>query len=331
MQHGKKRKKKSHTKKTTRSPVALATLQTLEPFFAKLFEQFHSSHWIASDPIQYAHRYSKADDREIAAFIAALFAYGSVQLVHRAVAAVLEPMGKSPAQFVRDFDGTNHWKGFYHRFHNEDHVMVLMKLLQLALTQYGSLGELFRQNMEPPAPPKTPGAPASPDSGADRCERVLNGAAHWFQAQAIREVAQLGLPKTGRGMRFFFNAPADGSACKRMVMFLRWMVRSDQIDLGLWKWMSPADLVVPADTHVGRIAYYLRLRGGKEEAAPNWKMAREITESLKVINAKDPVSYDFALARLGILDICKRSYAKSICERCPVEPGCRFSNLEKET
>ena len=320
MQHGKKQKEKSHPKKTTRSQSGLARLRTLEPFFARLLQQFHTSHWISSDPIQYAHRYSKDDDREIAAFIAACFAYGSVQLVHRAVAAVLEPMGKNPAQFVRTFDGTNYWKGFYHRFHDETHVVLLVTLLKQVLSEYGSLGEMFRVNSGP-----------EEALGSPKCEAVLNGAARWFQAQSVELVARLGVPEALRGMRFFFNAPADGSACKRMVMFLRWMVRHDEIDLGLWKWMSPADLVVPADTHVGRIAFYLRLRGGKEDGAPNWKMAREITEALKVINAKDPVSYDFALARLGILDICKRAYTKSVCERCPVEPGCRFSNLQKGT
>lgn len=227
-------------------------------------------------------------------------------------------MGQNPAEFVRNFDGKNHWVGFYHRFHHEDHVVVLIGLLQQAVAEYGSLGELFRQNAG-----KTPGACAN-------MEAVLGGAADWFRSRAILQVRAQGRADLERGMKFFFNTPEDGSACKRMAMFLRWMVRRDSIDLGLWSWMSPADLVIPADTHVARIAYYLRLRGGTEAQAANWKMAREITEGLKRINPADPVAYDFALARLGILDICKRKYTQSICERCPVEPVCRFSNLAKE-
>ena len=317
MQNSKDRKEKNHIRKGTRRSANLATLR---PFFAKLFEQFHSSHWIASDPIQYAHRYSKPDDQEIAAFIAACFAYGSVQLVHRAVEAVLAPMGEHPATFVRNFDGSNHWPGFYHRFHHEDHVVILVTLLKRAFVEYGSLSEMFRQNSE-----------TGSQAPTNRCEAVLNGAARWFREHSSAEVTRLQAPELLRGMRFFFNAPADGSACKRMVMFLRWMVRKDEIDLGLWSWMEAKDLIVPADTHVARISYYLRLRGGKEQAAPNWKMAREITASLERINVVDPVSYDFALARLGILDICKRTYTKSICERCPVEPGCRFSNIKANT
>lgn len=276
---------------------------------ASLLEQLHVSHWIASDPIQYAHRYSTAADRELAGFVAACFAYGSVKLVHRAVAAVLAPMGESPFAFVRAYDGKNHWPGFYHRFHHEWHVVVLISVLRRAIEEYGSLGELFRRN-----------------AAVYDAESVLNGAAHWFRKASLEESARVARADIGRGMRFFFNAPEDGSACKRMAMFLRWMVRHDEIDIGLWRWMSPADLVIPVDTHVGRIAYYLRLRGGKEGAAPSWRMAREITESLRRIDASDPVRYDFALARLGILDICKRRYTKSVCERCPVRPACRFAN-----
>ena len=291
----------------------VAPLATLQPFFGQLLESYHQPHWIKSDPIQFAHRYSDPKDQEVVAFIAACFAYGSVKLVHRAAEAVLKPMGAHPAKFIQKFNGSNYWPGFYHRFHTDEHLVILIALLKQVLNEHGSLSELFRSQRE-----LKDGHP---------CEQVLNGAARWFQTRASLEVAKAKRPDLLRGLRFFFNAPEDGSACKRMVMFLRWMIRKDEIDLGLWTWFDAADLVVPADTHVSRIAYYLRLRGGKEERAANWAMAREITDSLRVIDCNDPVKYDFALARLGILDICKRQYAKSVCERCPVEPGCRYSNL----
>lgn len=266
--------------------------------------------------MQFPHRYASEQDKEIAAFIAACFAYGSVQLVHRAVAAVLLPMGERPSYFIKNYDGKNFWPGFYHRFHHEEHVVLLIRVLKKALDQYGSLSELFRLNSE-----------VSESDQKPHCERVLDGAARWLQFTAMYEAQSAQKSELVRGMRFFFNAPADGSACKRMLMFLRWMVRKDEIDLGLWGWIKPSELVVPTDTHVARISYYLGLRGGREQQAPNWKMALEITQSLRQINASDPVLYDFAIARLGILDICKRKYLNSICEKCPVEPGCRFSNL----
>lgn len=312
--------KSRHQSKRSRQTPKLATtreISELRPFLDGLMASYHQTQWLSSDPVQYPHRYSRPADREVVAFISACFAYGSVVLIHRAVQAILAPLGDNPAEFVRNYDGRNLWPGFYHRFHTDEHVVVLLKLLSRALREYGSLGELFRRNAE---------AGDGDGDGDSRCEQVLNGAARWLREEARREVEMTGRPELLRGMKFLFNAPADGSACKRMVMFLRWMVRKDEIDLGLWGWFAPAELVVPADTHVARISYYIGLRGGREDQPANWKMAREITESLKVVNPEDPVSYDFALARLGILDICKRTYTKSICERCPIRPCCRFSN-----
>lgn len=283
---------------------------------SRLLEGFHSRQWLHSDPLQFPHRYSRPEDQEVAAFIAACFAYGSVALIHRAVERILAPMGERPADFVRRFDGLSCWSGFIHRFHREGHVVALVSVLRRILGEYGSVGEMFRRNAER-------------GEGETLCERVLDGAVAWLHRAGDEEIERMGTDASSdlrRGMRFFFNSPAGGSACKRMLMFLRWMVRQDQLDLGLWRWMRPRDLVIPADTHVGRISYYLRLRGGREGDPPTWKMAKEITRSLASLNPEDPVAYDFALARLGILDICKKHYVKSICERCPVEPACRYSN-----
>lgn len=310
MKNKRENQNNSHLKKGSRRVAPLATLQ---PFFGQLLESYHQPHWLKSDPIQFVHRYKSPDDQEVVGFITACFAYGSVKLVHRAVEIILKPMGAHPAKFVRGFNGSNYWPGFYHRFHTDEHLVILITLLKQALDEHGSLSELFRAQRTV--------------SDEHPCEQVLNGVARWFQTRANKEIRKNKRLDLSRGLLFFFNAPEDGSACKRMVMYLRWMTRKDEIDLGLWKWFDPADLVVPADTHVSRIAYYLRLRGGKEERSANWAMAREITESLKVIDRDDPVKYDFALARLGILDICKKQYTKSVCERCPVEPGCRYSNL----
>jgi uncharacterized protein (TIGR02757 family) len=316
MQHGRDNKNLLHSRDASRKTARLATPPTaLAPFLDELVRRYHSPHWLDSDPIQFPRRYARADDREAAAFISACFAYGSVALIHRAISAILEPMGEHPADFIRGFDGASRWPGFYHRFHDERHVVLLVRILKRALVEYGSLGGLSQARAE--------------TGDGLLAERVLNGAARWLQDAAREEVARDGRPELLRGMLFYFNAPADGSACKRMTMFLRWMVRRDDIDLGLWDWISPRDLVVPADTHVGRIAFYLRLRGGKEERAPDWRMACEITASLRELNPEDPTLYDFALARLGILAICRKRYERSICERCPVEPGCRFSNLRR--
>ncbi|MEW6055374.1 MAG: TIGR02757 family protein [Bdellovibrionota bacterium] len=291
--------------------------QDKNKFLTQLLEQFHQPHWIVSDPVQYVHRYSRVEDQEIAGYLASCFAYGSVKLVHRAVARILSAMGDSPAKFVRNYKGQKAWPGFYHRFHTEEHVEILVQVLKEALDEQGSLGGLFLSQRDK-------------DFSQDPFEQVLHGAALWFRERSMRQIEKRAKPELARGMRFFFNSPADGSACKRTVMFMRWMVRRDEIDIGVWDWMRPEQLVIPVDTHVARISYYLYLRGGKELQAPNWKMAREITQELKKVNPLDPVCYDFALARLGILDICKRKYVQSICERCPVEKGCRYSKMRQD-
>ena len=115
-------------------------------------------------------------------------------------------------------------------------------------------------------------------------------------------------------------SPADGSACKRWNMMLRWLVRPDDgVDLGLWKHIPTHRLVVPLDTHVGRIA---RVVGLTTRTDGSWRTAREVTDGLAMLNAKDPVRYDFALAHLGISGKCRGKYVASICGGCPLFAVC---------
>jgi uncharacterized protein (TIGR02757 family) len=104
-----------------------------------------------------------------------------------------------------------------------------------------------------------------------------------------------------RGVTYFFPRPSAGSACKRLNLFLRWMVRRDEIDLGVWTGLSPARLIVPLDTHVIRLGRCLRLT---RYTSPGWKMASEITASLRNVDAQDPVRYDFALCHVGMMNAC---------------------------
>jgi uncharacterized protein (TIGR02757 family) len=127
-----------------------------------------------------------------------------------------------------------------------------------------------------------------------------------------------------RGVRraaggFFFPRPSAGSACKRLNLFLRWMVRSDALDPGGWTRVRPAQLIVPLDTHVVRVGRCLRLTS---RATPGWAMAREITGSLRAVDPDDPVKYDFAICHLGMLDLC--SHERQRRERvCPLSEVCR--------
>jgi uncharacterized protein (TIGR02757 family) len=127
-----------------------------------------------------------------------------------------------------------------------------------------------------------------------------------------------------RTLRYLLTNPADGSACKRMNLYLRWMVRRTPPDLGLWTFVDPAKLVMPLDTHVHRIATFLGLSDRK---SGDWKAARALTDNLARFDAADPVRYDFALCRLGILDLCSRKQKKENCDVCLLRDVCRFPVL----
>ncbi len=255
-------------------------------FFDELLTRYNRRDFLHSDPIQFPHRYNDPKDQEVAAFIAALFAYGSVNLIARAVETILKPLGESPAKALRAYTGReNLWPGFYHRFHNEKHLVVLLKVTGGILREHGSLGIFFEKCYL---------------AGGRDMEGMLNHAAHqlWdvLRAESSRS------PELWQGLRFLINAPEGGSACKRMVMFLRWMVRKDEIDFGLWTWMKPSELLIPVDTHIARFSHQLKLRKGTAKRAVSWAMAKEITTSLRQLNPDDPVCYDFCLTRVGIIE-----------------------------
>jgi uncharacterized protein (TIGR02757 family) len=124
------------------------------------------------------------------------------------------------------------------------------------------------------------------------------------------------------GVRFLFPRPSEGSACKRLNLYLRWMVRPDDgIDCGVWTGVSPRQLVIPLDTHIARISSYIGLT---QLRSPGWAMAQDITNSLRRLHAEDPLRYDFALCHLGIAGDCPRKRNLEKCARCPIVAICRL-------
>ena len=144
--------------------------------------------------------------------------------------------------------------------------------------------------------------------------------------RAIRELEREpfypSLPFRGSGIHHFLADPSDGSGCKRLNLFLRWMVRRDGLDLGLWQEVSPSKLVIPLDTHVSRIG---RRIGLTKRRSPGWRMALEITETLRGFDPQDPVKYDFALCRVGMLNSCPAVPDRAGCSPCPVFRFCEVS------
>jgi uncharacterized protein (TIGR02757 family) len=120
---------------------------------------------------------------------------------------------------------------------------------------------------------------------------------------------------------YFFPRPSAGSACKRLNLFLRWMVRRDEVDLGVWKNVPASKLIVPLDTHVIRLGRCLRLT---RYTSPGWRMAADITTSLRELNPNDPVSFDFSLCHVGMMNACGFG-RKQGDSQCPLRGLCRPS------
>ncbi len=236
------------------------------------------------DPVCFPRRYASDEDREVAGFVAAALAYGRQAQILRSAEAVLGWLGRSPARAVMRLDpGRAHWElgSFSHRFNTGGDVAAMLLILKRLLEEHGSLNAAFLR-------------------GYDEGDEDVGSALASFCRSALREEPPAAPARNGRhraGVRFFFPSPEDGSACKRLNMFLRWMVRSDGVDLGLWKGIPPSKLIVPLDTHVARVSRELGLT---RRMSPDWRMALEVTSGLRRLDARDPVRYDFALFNWGL-------------------------------
>ena len=255
---------------------------------------------IEPDPLQLVLRYDHPLDQEVAGLIAAAFAYGRAETIVANMGVVLTRMKPSPYRYLKTFDAreaTKRFAGFAHRFHKTPDLVDFLDILATIIKQHGSIGALFKLCY-------------------DSSEPDVSGALSRFTQTALA---------TGNGqratLRYLLTDPQDGSACKRMNLYLRWMVRRTPPDLGLWTFVDPAKLVVPLDTHVHRIATFLGL---SERKSGDWKAARALTDNLARFDAADPVRYDFALCRLGILDLCSRKQRKENCDVCLLRDVCRF-------
>jgi uncharacterized protein (TIGR02757 family) len=237
--------------------------------------------YLASDPVQFAHRYRTREDREVAAILAASLAYGSVKQIVGSVARVLDVLAEldpSPARAVDRLDRREclaRLEPFQHRFNSARDVVSLLSVIQRMRARDGSIEGFFAAGARGPLR-----------------ERLSSFAR---RARALEPRGDAG------DVSFFFPDPNDGSACKRLCMFLRWMARPDDgIDLGLWRAVSPAELVMPLDTHTTRICHW---NGLCPSPFATWRNAEHVTAALRRFDPNDPVRFDFAISRLGILRV----------------------------
>ena len=258
-----------------------------------------------SDPLLFPHRYERPDDREVAAFLASSLAFGRVASINASLERLFTALGPHPASALRKRGGDEaDLDGFVHRWVDAGSLRPFLRAVGETLRAEGSLCTLLA-------------------SGDERGADYVPALDRFFSV--LRE--RSGVPAGGlpRGLRFLLPSPGEGGACKRAHLFLRWMVRSGDVDLGLWKGgdFSPARLLLPMDTHVHRISRYLGLTA---RPTADLRAAREATGWLAKIDPDDPVRFDWSLSRLGILAECVRDPHRSRCGDCAIRPVCRAAS-----
>lgn len=286
------------------SRVRAASLTRLAPRFDELYRTFDHVE-SATDPVHIVRRYPTRADREVVGFCAAGLAFGRVASVLQSIEALLDVMGPHPAAFVRRFDPLRdaaRIEPLVHRWIRGRDLVALLLILRRMLDESGSIEAFFLEGDDP----------AAPDIGP-----ALDAFSRRALETDVRE-AYGGRLARRAGVCYFFPRPSAGSACKRLNLFLRWMVRRDAIDMGAWTRVSPSRLVVPLDTHVIRLGRCLRLT---RYASPGWKMAAEITASLRAIDPVDPVRFDFSLCHVGMMGNCGYGRAQRDTQ-CPLRGAC---------
>jgi uncharacterized protein (TIGR02757 family) len=279
-------------------------VERLKPVLDRLYTEFNHAD-SSADPIQIVRRFSRADDREIVGFIAAALAFGRVSSVLQSIERVLAVIGPAPAAYVRRFDPRRDgpaFAGIVHRWTREADIVAMLWLLRQMLDRAGSVEGFFLEGY---------------DAGADDIADALDSFS--TRAMALDLKAAYGRVPKRPGVCYFFPRPSAGSACKRLNLFLRWMVRNDALDLGIWTRVSAAKLIVPLDTHVIRVGRCLRLTA---YTSPGWRMARDVTASLRRIDPLDPVKYDFSVCHLGMMNACGFSRPQADSQ-CPLRGVCR--------
>ena len=235
------------------------------------YGRYNRREYVHPDPLEFLYNYDDDLDREIVGLIASSLAYGRVAQILVSVGKVLEVMGKSPASFLRNSSMdkiADAYKGFKHRFATDEDIVGLLLAIKSITEKYENLNEAFLSGYNP------------------KDENIL---------PALSNFAEL-IHKSCDGTNLI-TTPSKGSACKRLNLYLRWMVRSDDVDPGGWRGVSASKLLIPLDTHMYNIGTRL---GFTKRKQANLKTAIEITKSFAAIDPTDPVKYDFALTRLGI-------------------------------
>jgi uncharacterized protein (TIGR02757 family) len=281
--------------------------ELLRPALERLLQETDAAARVRGDPVELPHRYSDPRDIEVAALLSAALAYGRVDLFKPRLTRLLDQLGPSPAAAARDSTPAGlleRARGCAYRMTDARDVACLLYGAGAILRAHGSLGACFTRHY--------------------RNSLSIKSALGAFVDELC---APDFTPLTGkraptRRLKHLLPHPSRGSACKRLNLFLRWMIRGpDGVDFGLWREVPAAELLVPLDTHVHRIGRFIGLTKRKDLS---WRTAEDVTRRLRLLDCQDPVRYDFALSHLGISGTCASRKDARRCFGCPLKPICRF-------
>lgn len=240
----------------------------------KLYLKYNQRKFVYPDPVGFLYAYDDVCDREIVGLVASALAYGRVAQIHKSIASILEKIKPSPCAFLKDVSKDhlfNSFDGFKHRFTTAKELSLMLWAIKLLLEKYGSLQECFIKGLNPD-------------------DDTVFSAISYFTSELLAE--------SNLDHSSLIPIPQKGSACKRLSLFLRWMVRKDNIDPGGWDKVDTSKLIMPIDVHIYKFSLALGLTKRKNA---DMRTAQEITAAFKKISPEDPVKYDFALNRSSIL------------------------------
>jgi len=288
-----------------RRGVSAALTERLRGPLEELYREFDYGARVERDAIRFPLHYPDPRDREIVALLTACLAYGRVDLFSAQLHGVLGVMA-SPYAFVREFDPERQrdvFRDFIYRFNRPRDIVAFCVATRDILLRHGTLEQCFLAGDPDPTGPIT---------------AALERFARTFLDADLRPVFPHG--RLSRGYRHLFPLPSSGGPCKRLHLFLRWMVRREKPDFGLWTAVAPARLLMPIDTHVENMS---RAIGLTRRRSRNWRMAEEITARLAEIDPTDPVKFDFALCHKRMSGDCLDRRDAVVCAPCGLRGVCR--------
>lgn len=258
-----------------------------------LVEKYETTEFIKNDPIQFPHRFKNKEDIELAGFIASLFAYGNRKMFIAKLNDLFNRADNDIANYVKNGEFEN-LKGLEYRFSKDYDIIPIFEILYVLYKESRGLEELFEYGWNVSGSGQK--TPHLMRGNCPKYSEKYNDYPKFFQI--IIDYFYSRAPKTvGQGFYHMLPNPANGGAMKRMNMFLRWMIRKSPVDLGIWDFMQPKDLLIPLDVHVARISRNMGLLNRKSN---DFKAVIELTSKLREFSPNDPTKYDFAMFAFGV-------------------------------